>query len=90
MENNTNLHIASINSNRDRFDNVLMVLGRASPSKNITPSDLPTDSLDKSVDLLPPPMPNYNKLIEEEPQGHDRSTVWINNTPTSQPPNASP
>jgi hypothetical protein len=90
VENNTNLHIASINLSRDRFDNVLMALGGASPSKNITPPDSPTDPLDESVDLLPLPMPNYDELTEEEPQDHGRSTVWINNTPTSQPPNASP
>jgi hypothetical protein len=37
MENDTNLHIATINLNRDRFNNVLTVLGGMSPGKNITP-----------------------------------------------------
>jgi hypothetical protein len=36
-ENNTNVHIATINLNRDRFINVLSALGNASPSKRVTP-----------------------------------------------------
>jgi hypothetical protein len=36
-ENDTNSHIATINLNRDRFDNVLTTLGGASPGKNVTP-----------------------------------------------------
>jgi hypothetical protein len=81
MENNTNLHITNINLNRDRFDNVLTALGGSSPGKNITPPDSPTDPLDEPVDLLPPPMPNYDRLADNELQDHGRSTVWINKTP---------
>jgi hypothetical protein len=66
MENDTNLHIANINLNRDRLDNVLTALGGLSPGKNITPPDLPTDPLDEPVDLLPPPIPNYDGLADNK------------------------
>jgi hypothetical protein len=89
IESNTNSHIASINLNRDRFDYVLTALGGASPSKNITPPDSPTYPLDEPVDLLPLPMSNYDDLTNKEPQDQGHSTVWINKTPTSEPPNES-
>ncbi len=89
MESNTNLHIVSINLNRERFNNVLTALGVASPSKNITPPDLPIHPLDEPVDLLPLLMPNYDDLTNKEPQDRGHSTVWINKTPTSEPPNKS-
>ena len=37
MENNTNSHIATINLNRDRFNNVLTVLGGTSPARTSPP-----------------------------------------------------
>jgi hypothetical protein len=90
MESDTNLHIASINLNRDRFDNALTVLGGTSPSKNITPPESPTDPLDDPADLLPPPMQGYNALADDEHHERSRSTVRINDTPTSESPIASP
>jgi hypothetical protein len=90
MENDTNLHIATINLNRDRFDNVLTVLGGTSPGKNITPPESPTDPLDKPVDLLPPLMQAYDEPANNEPQEHGSSMVRINETPTSASSVASP
>ena len=83
MESDTNSHIATINLNRDRFDNVLTVLGGTSPGKNITLPELPTDPLDDPADLLPPLMHGYNALADEEHPERSRSTVRINDTPTS-------
>jgi hypothetical protein len=60
MENDTNSHIATINLHRDRFDNVLTVLGGTSPAKIITPPELPPDPFDEPVDLLPPSMQDYD------------------------------
>jgi hypothetical protein len=90
MENDTNLHIATINLNRDRFNNVLTVLGGMSPGKNITPPELPTDPLDEPVDLLPPSMQAYDEPADNEPQECGSSTVRINETPTSASSVASP
>jgi hypothetical protein len=90
MENNTNSHIAMINLNKDRFDNVLTVLGGTSPGKNITPPESPTDPLDEPVDLLPPSMQAYDEPADDEPQERGSSTVRINKTPTSASSVASP
>jgi hypothetical protein len=83
MENDTNLHIATINLNKNRFNNVLTVLGGTSPGKNITPPESPTDPLDKPGDILPPSMQAYDEPANNEPQECGSSTVRINETPIS-------
>jgi hypothetical protein len=90
MENDTNLHITTINLNRDRFSNVLTVLGGTSPGKNITPPESPTDPLDELVDLLPPLMQAYDEPANDEPQERGSLTVRINKPPTSASSVASP
>jgi hypothetical protein len=90
MENNTNSDIATINLNRDRFNNVLTVLGGTSPGKNITPPELSTDPLDEPVDLLPPLMQAYDEPANDEPQERGSSMVRINETPISTSSVASP
>ncbi len=51
MENNTNMYIANINLNRDRFDNMLTSL-RGLPSS--TQDNAPPDSTDGTGNLSPP------------------------------------
>jgi hypothetical protein len=89
-ENNTNSHIATINLNRDRFDNVLTTLGGASPGKNITPSESPTGPLDEPQDLLLQPTLDFDKPSTETPHERSGSMVRIDETLTSVAPAISP
>jgi hypothetical protein len=89
-ENDTNLHIATINLNRDRFDNVLTTLGGASPGKNITPPESPMGPLDKPQDLLLQPTLDFDKPSTETPHERSGSMVRIDETPTSTAPAISP
>jgi hypothetical protein len=89
-ENDTNSHIATINLNRDRFDNVLTTLGGKSPGKNITPPESPTGLLDKPQDLLLPPTLDYDEPTDDTSQKLSGSMVRIKDTPTSVAPAASP
>ncbi len=89
-ENDTNSHIATINLNRDRFDNVLNTLGGASPSKNVTPPESPTGPQDEQQDLLFQPTLDFDEPANETPQERIGSTVRIDETPTSKAPALSP
>jgi hypothetical protein len=82
-ENDTNAHIATINLNRDRFDNVLSALGSVSPIKRVIPPESPT-GLEAELDNAPPQHTlNLEEPPHECPQGHSGSTVRINATPAS-------
>jgi hypothetical protein len=89
-ENDTNSHIATINLNRDRFNNMLTTLGGASPSKNATPPESPTGPQDEQQDLLFQPALDFDEPANETPQERIGSTVRIDETPTSKAPALSP
>jgi hypothetical protein len=89
-ENNTNSHIATINLNRDRFNNALTTLGGASPSKNATPPESPTGPQDEQQDLLFQPALDFDEPANKTPQECIGSTVRIDKTPTSEAPALSP
>ncbi len=89
-ENNTNLHIVTINLSRDRFNNVLTTLGGASPSKNATPPELSTGPQDEQQDLLFQPALDFNEPANKTSQECIGSTVRIDETPTSKAPALSP
>ncbi len=89
-ENDTNLHIATINLNRDRFNNALTTLGGASPSKNVTPPESPTDPQDEQQGLLFQPALDFEEPAKETPQECIGSLVRIDETPMSKAPALSP
>jgi hypothetical protein len=89
-ENNTNLHIATINLNRDRLNNALTTLGGASPSKNATPPESLMGPQDEQQDLLFQPALYFDEPANENPQKRIGSTVRIDETPTSKAPALSP
>jgi hypothetical protein len=80
MENNTNMYIANINLNRDRFDNVLTSLGGLPSS---TQDDAPLDSSDgignPSLPLGEPPADQKNDHITNisSPTGVDTLQAGI-------------
>ncbi len=89
-ENDTNSHIATINLNRERFDNALTTLGGASPRKNTTPPESPMGPQDEQQDLLFQAVLDFNEPAKETPQERIGSTVRIDETPTSKAPALSP
>jgi hypothetical protein len=85
-ENDTNVHIATINLNRDRFNNVLSALSSVSPSKRVTPPESPTGP-EAELDNAPPQHTlDLEEPPHERPQERSGSTVRIDATPMSVAP----